>query len=82
MKPNQSIHITIKEPPLTVRSIGVFDSDELIPDIVRKFLTEYTPSDAFKQNTREEVMQLLALSNILTVSVVDDIYTVTLRKTK
>jgi hypothetical protein len=82
IKPNESIHISIKNPPLTVRSIGVFDSDELIPDIIKKFLEGHKPSGEFLQNTLEEVHLLLAHSRILTVSSENDVYTVTMRKIK
>lgn len=81
LKPNQSVHITIKEPPLTVRSIGIFDDSSIIVPIVERFINDTSPrSQEFINNAREEVLQLLAKSSILTVSVESNIYTVTMRK--
>lgn len=82
IQPDESIHVTIKKPPLTIRSIGIFDSDELIPDIVKRFLENTKPSTEFVANTNEEVQLLLSQSKILTVAVSSDVYTITVRKIK
>jgi hypothetical protein len=83
LKPNQSVHITIKEPPLTIRSIGIFDDASIIIPIIERFVNGTTPKSAeFISNSKEEVYLLLAQSKILTVSVENDVYTITLRKDK
>ena len=86
LKPNQSIHITIKEPPLTVRSIGIFDDDSLIVPIIERFINSSSVntaprSEEFIANTKEEAHLLLTQCKILTVSVESDTYTITMRKT-
>ena len=83
LKPNQSVHITIKEPPITVKSIGIFDDDSIIVPIIERFLSGNTPrNQEFKDNTREEIYLLLAQSKVLTVAVESDVYTITIRKTQ
>ena len=78
--PNQSIHITIKEPPKTVRSIGIFDTDEIVLSIIQRFLEGEPKSPEFVQNTTEEVYLLLTHSRVLTVTHEDEIYTIKVRK--
>ena len=83
LKPNQSVHITVKEPPLTVRSIGIFDDDSLIVPIIERFVDGTSPrSPEFIANTKEEVHLLLTQCKILTVSVESDMYTIVMRKTQ
>jgi hypothetical protein len=83
MKSNESLHITVKDPPLTVKSLGVFCNlpDAAILPIIEQFLSQEEPKDEkFLTNTKEECYLLLTKCSVLTVSVMDDIYTIKLRK--
>jgi len=75
MKSNQSLHITVKEPPNPepVRSLGALsslDSTTLLL-VINKFLVEegFTPKDAeFLQNCREEALKAITLGTVLTAA--------------
>ena len=72
MKPNETIHITIKKPPdpNPVRSLGVFDDPDN-PNILRMIeLTlagvTFEPKDnEFKDNVKDEVLKLLAEQKVI-----------------
>lgn len=74
MKSNQSLHITIKEPPNPepVRTIGIFDDLDApsLPSIVSAFLaaTRFDPkSSEFQQNVKDEVLALLTKEKVVAV---------------
>lgn len=74
MKPNQSIHVTIRQPPdpEPVRSLGILGSEigtETITKLVTHFLeNEPTYKDPeFLNNVKDEVLKALANGTVLTV---------------
>jgi hypothetical protein len=74
MKPNQSIHVTIRQPPNPepVRSLGILGSElgaDTITTLVSRFLVnEPTYKDPeFLQNVKDEVLKALASGNVISV---------------
>ena len=72
MKSNQSIHITINEPPnpKPVKSLGILtDPDNPnIPQLIQLYLSGvvFDPKDnEFRENVKDEVIKLLASHNII-----------------
>ncbi len=86
MKSNQSLHITVKEPPLTVASLGVFCNlpDEAVIPIISQFLKQEEPKDEeFISNVTNECIQILLRSTVLTASKdKDGIITIKMRENK
>jgi hypothetical protein len=67
MKSDQSLHITIKQPanPHPIQTLGILEDldNPNLPRIVQSFLdgTVFEPkSNDFRENVKEEVLQLLA----------------------
>jgi hypothetical protein len=81
----QSLHITIKEPPKVVRSLGVFQGyspevAEPFIKLIESFLRASPPKDIeFVQNTREEIVSLILNSEVLGVQREGSIYTITVK---
>lgn len=79
----QSLHITIKEPPKVIRSIGIFQGyspevAEPFMKLIEGFLRDSVPKDPlFIRNTREEVQSLLDNSEIVGVQRQGKVYTIT-----
>jgi hypothetical protein len=86
MQPNQSLHITIKEPPNPepVKTLGIFTStpEPLLLNIVSSFLSEVTPakSEEFSGNVKDEVYKVLRHGTILTVSRSNGVLTITVKE--
>jgi hypothetical protein len=79
MKSNQSLHITIKQPPnpKPVRSLGIFEStnNTNIAQVITHFLQvlEQEPKDPeFTQNVKDEAMKLLLDRQVIAVSRLED----------
>lgn len=85
MKSNQSVHITIKQPPdpNPVRTLGIFDDPDNpnLPQIIQSFLSNtFIPKDEdFKTNVKDEVLKLLTTSSVIAVSRQGPITTVYLK---
>lgn len=84
LKSNESLHITVMEPPKKIRSLGIFSNipDQSLVPIVEQFLTQAgeEKTEEFLSNVKEEVIKLLMTKTVLTVSINDQgIYTVKLR---
>lgn len=78
MKSNQSLHISVKQPPNPnpVRSIAVFDdlSNPTLPAMIQTLLSGIpnVPKDEeFKQNVREEALQALLKGTVCSVTRMD-----------
>lgn len=90
MRSNQSLHLTIKQPPNPnpIRTLGVFSdiNDAALPSIIQAFLSEVQamPKDAeFLDNVKDEVMKALVNGTVLTVARKDGVLHITIReKTK
>lgn len=87
MKSNQSLHLTIKQPPNPnpVRTIAVFSdvSDKALPGILTAYLSEVKamPKDAkFLENVKDEVLQALATGTVLTVAREGKLLHITIRE--
>jgi hypothetical protein len=86
MKSNQSLHLTIKQPPNPnpVRTLGVFTEldNPALPVIIQSFLsnTKFDSKDhVFHENLRDEVLKLLAEgAEVLTVQRQDNVITINL----
>ena len=75
MKNNQSLHLTIKQPPdpKPVRTIGIFDDPDgpHIPQLINHFLTalDFEPKSLeFEGNVRDEVLKLLTTQKPVAVA--------------
>lgn len=80
MKNNQSLHLTIKQPPdpNPVRSLGVFDdiTNTYLPQLISNFLSgiDFEPkSPEFVENVKDEVLKLLTESKPIAVAKQGDI---------
>lgn len=87
MKSNQSLHVTVKEPPNNqpVKTLGIFSNvpDTALIPIIQGYLSgiDAAPKDAeFLQNVREEVIKVILTSEILTVARFDGLLQITLRE--
>lgn len=74
MKSNQSLHLSIKEPPnpQPIKTLGIFDDPDnpSIPQLIQLYLSGivFQPKDIeFKQNVKDEVLKLLASHKIIGV---------------
>lgn len=75
MKDNQSLHLTIKQPPNPepIKTLGIFsdpDNPELI-QVIRHFLTtnKFEPkSEEFEGNVKDEVLKLISTQKPIAVS--------------
>jgi hypothetical protein len=79
MKSNQSVHISIKQPPdpNPVRSLGIFEhtSDPSLASVIHQFLIGLTQEPKnldFTQNVKDEAMKLLMERRVLAVSRMED----------
>lgn len=77
LRPDESVHISIKRPPKTSRRIGIFENQpiEEILEIVKSLLQEYGGPGkhaSFHTNVRQEVDMLLNNSSILGVAAFDE----------
>lgn len=75
MKNNQSLHLTIKEPPNPepIRTLGIFDDPDNpnLPHLISSFLNPITfapKSSEFKENVKDEVLKLLSEEKPIAVS--------------
>jgi uncharacterized protein YqhQ len=75
MKSNQSLHLTVKQPPndQPIKSLGIFSSlnDESIMTIIQSFLSEITAEEkdtTFTQNVREEAIKVILAGEVISVS--------------
>lgn len=75
MKSNQSIHLSIKEPPNPepVTTLGIFtDLDNpAVPQLIQSYIVgiNFEPKDStFEGNVKDEVLKLIANQKILGVS--------------
>lgn len=75
MKSNQSVHLTIKEPPdpQPIKTLGIFDDPDNpnIPQLIQLYLSGivFQPKDVeFTQNVKDEVLKLLSSHKILGVA--------------
>lgn len=79
MNSNQSLHITIKEPPdpNPKKTLGVFDDldNPNLPQMIQHFLsTKFTPKDnEFTENVKDEVLKLLGTDKVIGVAREGDI---------
>lgn len=79
MKSNQSVHISIKQPPdpNPVRSIGIFEhtSDPSLASVIHHFLLgmiQEPKEPSFTQNVKDEAMKLLMERRVLAVARMED----------
>ena len=75
MKNNQSIHLTIKQPPdpKPVRSLGIFDDPDnpAIRQVIDHFLNtlDFDPkSQEFTDNVKDEVLKLISTQKVVGVA--------------
>jgi hypothetical protein len=75
LKNNQSIHLTIKQPPdpKPVRSLGIFDDPDnpTIRQVIDHFLNtlDFDPkSQEFTDNVKDEVLKLISTQKVLGVA--------------
>lgn len=75
MKSNQSIHLTIKQPPNPnpIKTLGIFDDPDspAVKKVISHFLedTPFEPKDQqFEGNIKDEVLALLSTSKTVAVS--------------
>jgi len=75
MNSNQSIHITIKQPPNPepIRTLGIFDDPDnpALPMIFQHILDnlQFSPkSREFEDNVKDEVLKLLSTTKIVAVA--------------
>jgi len=75
MKNNQSVHLTIKQPPnpKPVRTLGIFDDPDnpAIHQVVYHFLNtlEFEPkSQEFSDNVKDEVLKLISTQKAIAVA--------------
>lgn len=74
MKPNQSVHLTIKEPPNPnpIKTLGIFDDPDNpnLPQLIQLYLSGivFQPKDIeFSQNVKDEALKLLTTHKIIGV---------------
>lgn len=75
MKSNQSIHISIKEPPnpKPIRSLGLFENsnEPSLIEVISQFIKGFNldPKDpTFVENVKDEAMKLLATRKVIAVA--------------
>ena len=83
MKSNQSLHLTIKEPPnpQPIKTLGIFDDPDNpnLPQLISLYLSGvvFQPKDIeFSQNVKDEAMKLLATHKIIGVATQGNLTTV------
>lgn len=74
MKDNQSLHITIKQPPNPnpIKTLGIFDDPDnpAIPQVINSFLQNpfETKSKEFTENVKDEALKLLTTKKVIAVA--------------
>lgn len=75
MKPNQSVHLTIKEPPNPhpIKTLGIFDDPDNpnLTQLISLYLSGvvFQPKDTeFTENVKDEVIKLIASHKIIGVA--------------
>lgn len=83
MKSNQSLHLTIKEPPnpQPIKTLGIFDDPDNpnLPQLISLYLSGvvFQPKDIeFSQNVKDEVTKLLISHKIIGVATQGNLTTV------
>lgn len=83
MKPNQSLHLTIKEPPnpQPIKTLGIFDDPDNpnLPQLISLYLSGvvFQPKDIeFTENVKDEVIKLIASHKIIGVATQGNLTTV------
>lgn len=82
IKPNQSLHVTIKEPPNPepISTLGIFTAlpNDALRTVLDIFLSEVTDAKAvdFTENVKDEVRKALQAGKVLAVSRLNGILTV------
>ena len=89
MKSNQSLHLTIKEPPdpNPKRTLGVFDDldNPSLPSIINAFIsnTEFkSKATDFERNVTDEALKLLTKEKVIAVRREADTTIIYLTRTK
>lgn len=83
MKSNQSLHLSIKEPPnpQPIKTLGIFDDPDNpnLPQLIQLYLSGivFAPKDTeFIQNVKDEVLKLVASHQIVGVASQGNLITV------
>ena len=83
MKSNQSLHLSIKEPPnpQPIKTLGIFDDPDNpnLPQLIQLYLSGivFAPKDTeFIQNVKDEVLKLVASHKIVGVASQGNLITV------